>query len=272
MSWIEFIFKLNDESSCKDILIAKLAFLDFDSFDETSHNLKAYIHEAKVTDYFLENVKQISDTNFTYSCLENKNWNIIWESNFSPIMIDETCFIRAPFHKKKKVKYDVLINPKMSFGTGHHETTKMMISELLNLKEKPKSVLDVGCGTAILSIISEKLWNCKITAIDIDEWAIKNSLENIKLNNCSNINIQKGSIQNQKEKIKYDLILANINTNVLIQDCDLYFDFLRTNGTLIISGFLHKDFSKIKKATLGFSLISQKEKNKWQCIVLKKIV
>ncbi len=272
MSWVEFIFKLKVDSS-KDILIAKLASLGFDSFDETHDDLKAYIDKEKVTNTFLELVKKNSQLDFKYLCLENKNWNVIWESNFSPILIDDQCFIRAPFHQKMNVKYDILINPKMSFGTGHHETTKMMILELIHFKERPRKVLDVGCGTAILSIVSEKLWGSEVLAIDIDQWAIENSLENININKCVNIDVEKGDIQTQKKSFKYDLILANINTNVLLKDFNLYFDFLEPNGHLIISGFLDKDFLKIKEKSLffNFSLISQKEENKWQCVVLKKI-
>jgi ribosomal protein L11 methyltransferase len=215
----------------------------------------------------------LSPVNFNFSCLENKNWNILWESNFNPIMIGKSCFIRAPFHKKRKVKYDILINPKMAFGTGHHETTKMMILELLNLKERPKKALDVGCGTGILSIILEKMYKSDIKAIDIDDWAIENSLENIKMNKCSNIEIEKGNIDSQVKNSKFDLILANINTSVLVQDLKSYFHLLELNGLLIMSGFLSIDFSKIQKEAsfLNLFLISKQEEKKWQCVVFKKI-
>ena len=272
MNWVEFVFKLRDEDSFKDILIARLSLLGFDSFDETDKKLKGYIDEKKVTDFFLEELKIISKTSFTFSSLENKNWNELWESNFRPIMIGENCFVRAPFHKKKDVKYDVLISPKMAFGTGHHETTRMMILELFNLQDVPKKVLDVGCGTGILSILSEKIWSAKVMAIDTDNWAIENSLENLKINKCVNTKLTHGGIETQEESGKYDLILANINTNVLVQDLKSYFNLLQLNGILILSGFLFEDFLKInKQATkLGLILINQNEEKKWQCVVFRK--
>jgi len=272
MNWVEFVFKLRDEDSFKDILIARLSLLGFDSFDETDKKLKGYIDEKKVTDFFLEELKIISKTSFTFSSLENKNWNELWESNFHPIMIGENCFVRAPFHEKKEVKYDVLISPKMAFGTGHHETTRMMILELFNLQDVPKKVLDVGCGTGILSILSEKIWSAKVIAIDTDNWAIENSLENLKINKCVNTKLIHGGIETQEESGKYDLILANINTNVLVKDLKSYFNLLQLNGVLILSGFLFEDFFKInKQATkLGLILINQNEEKKWQCVVFRK--
>ena len=272
MNWVEFVFKLRDEDSFKDILIARLSLLGFDSFDETDKKLKGYIDEKKVTDFFLEELKIISKTSFTFSSLENKNWNELWESNFHPIMIGENCFVRAPFHEKKEVKYDVLISPKMAFGTGHHETTRMMILELFNLQDVPKKVLDVGCGTGILSILSEKIWSTKVMAIDTDNWAIENSLENLKINKCVNTKLTHGGIETQEESGEYDLILANINTNVLVQDLKSYFNLLQLNGILILSGFLFEDFLKInKQATkLGLILINQNEEKKWQCVVFRK--
>ena len=272
MNWVEFVFKLRDEDSFKDILIARLFLLGFDSFDETDKKLKGYIDEKKVTDFFLEELKIISKTSFTFSSLENKNWNELWESNFHPIMIGENCFVRAPFHEKKEVKYDVLISPKMAFGTGHHETTRMMILELFNLQNVPKKVLDVGCGTGILSILSEKIWSTKVMAIDTDNWAIENSLENLKINKCVNTKLTHGGIETQEESGEYDLILANINTNVLVQDLKSYFNLLQLNGILILSGFLFEDFLKInKQATkLGLILINQNEEKKWQCVVFRK--
>ena len=272
MDWIEFIFDLKDEDSFRDILIARLSLLGFDSFDETGIKLKGYIDKEKVTDFFLEELKIISKTSFNFSNLESKNWNAIWESNFHPIMIGENCFVRAPFHEKKEVEYDILINPKMAFGTGHHETTRMMILELFNLHKAPKKVLDVGCGTGILSIIAEKIWNPKVIAIDIDHWAVENSLENFKINKCVNINLIKGGIETQEKIDKFDLILANINTNILLKDLKSYSNLLLLNGILILSGFLSADFVKInQKATkIGLILINKNEEKKWQCVIFKK--
>jgi len=272
MVWVEFVFELKDEDFFKDILIARLSLLGFDSFDETGRKLKGYIDKEKVTDFFLEELKIISKTGFTFSNLESKNWNTIWESNFHPIMIGDNCFVRAPFHEKREVDYDILINPKMAFGTGHHETTRMMVLELFNLNKNPKKVLDVGCGTGILSIISEKIWGAKVMAVDIDNWAIENSLENFKINKCVNINLTKGGIKTQEKTAKYDLILANINTNVLLQDLKSYFNLLQLNGFLILSGFLSADFLKINEhaTKLGLILINKNEEKKWQCVVFKK--
>ena len=273
MDWVEFVFELKDEDSFKDILIARLSLLGFDSFDESGNKLKGYILNKNVTENFLEDLKILTSNKFKFSSLEDKNWNTLWESNFKPILIQDICFIRAPFHKKKDVEIDVLINPKMAFGTGHHETTRMMISEILNLNYLPKKVFDIGCGTGILSIISEKKWNCDVLACDIDEWSIKNSKENIILNNCNKIKLIHGSVS-QVKMFKYELILANINTNVLLNELDLYYKFLELNGTLILSGFLVKDYIKIynKASECGFTFVHKKEENKWNCIVLRKSI
>ena len=271
--WTEFEFYNIDNKSNQNILIAKLSDIGFDSFNESEvSKLKAYILTKNVTESFLEDLKIATYYKFKFSTLKNQNWNHLWESNFKPILIQNKCFIRAPFHQKIDGKIDVIINPKMAFGTGHHETTRMMVAELLNLNFIPNKILDVGCGTGILSIISEKIWNNDIVACDIDDWSIKNTNENISLNNCSKIKLIHGNIDSCNKYAKYDLILANINTNVLIEEFDSYLKLLDLNGVLILSGFLELDYIKIidKARKSGLSLISKKVENKWNCIALKK--
>ena len=274
--WTEFEFYKIDNKSNQNILIAKLSNLGFDSFNESEvTQLKAYILTKNVTESFLEDLR-IKKTfyKFKFSSLKDKNWNHLWESNFKPILIQDKCFVRAPFHQKIDEKIDVVINPKMAFGTGHHETTRMMVAELLNLNFVPNKILDVGCGTGILSIVSEKIWNNDVVACDIDDWSIKNTNENIGLNNCSKIKLIHGNIDSCNKYAKYDLILANINTNVLIEEFDSYLKLLDLNGVLILSGFLELDYIKIidKARKSGLSLISKKVENKWNCIALKKYI
>ena len=277
MTFVEFSFDLKSISnSDTEILIAQLLDLGFDSFENTDKNLKAYILNEKINEGLLREIKnnlKIKNLDFQFQNLQNKNWNSVWESNFEPVFFPSGV-IRASFHSIKiKPKYDIIINPKMSFGTGHHETTKLMIDALFSLEISPNEILDFGCGTAILSILSEKIWNANILALDTDEWAFKNSMENLGLNSCKNIEVKSCSINQISNQKQFDLILANINTNVLINSFSEMISFLRKDGILILSGFYSSDFTKINKEACLFkcSLINKFEDNDWQCVVFRNL-
>ena len=277
MKFIEFFFDLKSISKEEnEILIAQLFDLGFDSFEDTNNYLKSYILEEKVDDNLFQNIRNnllIKNLNFEYKKLENKNWNSFWESNFKPVFF-ESGVIRTSCHKiKKNIKYDIIINPKMSFGTGHHETTRLMIKAMLLLTVKPNNILDFGCGTAILSILSEKIWNSNVLALDNDEWALNNSKENINLNNCKNIKVVSSDLKEIKPHKKFDLILANINTNVLLDYLKTMKDFSINEGYLILSGFYSLDLSKINKAAhfRDFKLINKIEDKDWQCVIYQNI-
>tara|TARA_B100001564_G_C20599081_1_gene651757 strand:- start:307 stop:1140 length:834 start_codon:yes stop_codon:yes gene_type:complete len=275
MKFLEFIFKTNSSSLNEiEIIISQLYVLDFDSFEETNKVLKAYISSDKYNNHLIKKINGndiLKKISFKINNLENKNWNNIWESNFKPVIFDDV-IIRAPFHKvNKKLNIDIVINPKMSFGTGHHETTRLMLKSMSKLKFIPNKILDFGCGTGILSIFSEKKWNANILALDIDKWAYNNSIENIKYNSCKRIEVVNLDIGMLNSDNHFDLILANINTNTLINSMARIKKLLQQEGRLIISGFYFQDFEKINnKATrFGLSIINKFENNDWQCIVYR---
>ena len=275
MNFIEFKF---NTISCSlneiEIIISQLYVLDFDSFEESNKVLKAYISSDKYDNHLIKKINEndiLKKYSFQINNLENKNWNNIWEANFKPVVFDDI-IIRAPFHKiDKKSNFDIVINPKMSFGTGHHETTRLMLKSMSKLKFNPNKILDFGCGTGVLSIFSEKKWNANILALDIDKWAYNNSIENIKHNLCKRIEVANLDIGMLNSDNQFDLILANINTNTLINSMARIKKLLQKEGRLIISGFYFQDFEKINsKAThFGLSIINKFENNDWQCIVYR---
>ena len=275
MKFIEFIFNTNSCSLNEiEIIISQLYLLDFDSFEESNKVLKAYISSDKYDNHLIKKINEndiFKKYSFQINNLENKNWNNIWEANFKPVVFDDI-IIRAPFHKiEKKSNFDIVINPKMSFGTGHHETTRLMLKSMSKLKFTPNKILDFGCGTGILSIFSEKKWDANILALDIDKWAYNNSIENIKHNSCKKIEVTNLDIGMLNSDNQFDLILANINTNTIINSLARVKKLLQKEGRLIISGFYFQDFEKINnKAThFGLSIINKFENNDWQCIVYR---
>ena len=275
MNFLEFIFKTNSCSLNEiEIIISQLYILDFDSFEESNKELKAYISSDKYNNHLIKKINDneiLKKISFKINNLENKNWNNLWETNFKPVFFDDI-IIRAPFHKiDKKSNYDIVINPKMSFGTGHHETTRLMLKSMSKLKFTPNKILDFGCGTGVLSIFSEKKWDANILALDIDKWAYNNSIENIKYNSCKRIEVTNLDISMLNYDNHFDLILANINTNTLINSMARIKKLLHHEGRLIMSGFYFQDFEKINsKAThFGLSIINKFENNDWQCIVYR---
>ena len=266
-----FSFKVIPVKIGSEILIAQLSHLGFDSFEETNSGIDAYLENKKWKTNLLSNLNILSNPDFKieYSSkiIYPKNWNKIWESRFKPILINKDCVVRADFHSSLNLKYEIIITPKMSFGTGHHETTSMVMNYILDLNLKNLKVLDIGCGTGILSILSEKKGALSIDAVDIDQWCYENTQENSRLNKCQLIKAFCGDINSIKES-KYDIILANINKNIIINNISIYRDLLNTGGQLIISGFYDSDIVDIdmKAKVIKLELVSQKVKNSWASI------
>jgi len=259
-----------------EILIAQLSQLGFDSFQENNDGISAYIDSSVLSTVKVQGIQILNSTEFNISFESNnvkkQNWNIKWESNFEPIYIDKICCVRAPFHKKSNFKYDLVIEPKMSFGTGHHETTSMMISFILANSFYNSSVCDIGSGTAVLAILAEKRGANRIDAIDIDNWCYLNSIENIKRNDSENINVYEGEVEKLLH-FKYDNIFANINLNVLLADIPIYSKMLNKDGVLYVSGFYKKDIKSIEKVAeiSNLSLVDSKVKNQWVALKFTKI-
>ncbi|SRX74994.1 50S ribosomal protein L11 methyltransferase [Aequorivita antarctica] len=266
--YIEYDFKVTPLQPGTEILIAELGYAGFESFVETEEGVTAYIQKEEWNAAILEDINILDSDEFkiefTTSEIAQVNWNSEWEKNFDSIEVDEKCTVRAPFHPNKNFEYEIVIEPKMSFGTGHHETTFMMLQHILENDFEGKSVLDMGCGTAVLAILAEMRGASKLDAIDIDEWCFENSLENIERNHCKNISVFLGDSTLLSEK-KYDVIIANINRNILLNDMEVYRKCLDLGGVLYLSGFYVEDLPIITETcnNLGFTFVENKEKNKW---------
>ncbi|HBK82195.1 MAG TPA: 50S ribosomal protein L11 methyltransferase [Flavobacterium sp.] len=251
-----------------EILLAELEDSAFESYLETEEGISAYVQKELWSNTILEGVSILDNDEFSISFtveeINQINWNEEWEKNFDPIDVDCICHVRAPFHHETTALFDIVIEPKMSFGTGHHETTHMMIQHLLETDVTLLKTLDMGCGTAILAILAEMKGAQPIDAIDIDNWCYLNSIENVARNNCSQITVYQGdaSLLNNK---KYDLILANINRNILLNDMKQYVESLNKNGIIIFSGFYTQDVEVINELCQkhGLSFVKKFEKNNW---------
>lgn len=268
MDYVEYNFTVKPLQPGTEILIAELGQAGFESFVETEEGVTAYIQKGEWQPDILEGIHILASIefqiDFSFSEIEQINWNAEWEKNFDPIEVDGKCTVRAPFHPHKDFGYEIVIEPKMSFGTGHHETTYMMLQFILENDFQHKTVLDMGCGTAVLAILAEMRGASKIDAIDIDEWCFENSLENIQRNNSENISVFLGDASLLENK-KYEVIIANINRNILLNDMAAYRKCMDKGGQLYLSGFYAEDLPVIANAcnNLGFSIVEKKEKNKW---------
>lgn len=260
-----------------DILAAQLGEISFESFVATEKGLDAFVQECKLDEKALNQVIADfpfdADITFTLESVVNKNWNEEWEKYFfEPIVIDDKCVIHSSFHKDfPMLEYDITIDPKMAFGTGHHETTSLMVSEILKMDFTDKTVLDMGCGTSVLAILASMRGAEKLTAIDIDDWCVDNSLDNLKLNNINNIEVFLGDASLLPGKT-FDVILANINRNILVNDMHTYAGCLPENGLLFMSGFYTEDIPIIEKEAnkYGLTLLGSREKNNWAMIRMVK--
>lgn len=272
--YMEYHFTVTPKESGTEILIAQLGFAGFESFVETEEGVTAYIQKQEWNETILEDVFVLYSDEFSikydFKEVAQTNWNAEWEKNFEPIQVDDAVSIRAPFHENPHLKYDIVIEPKMSFGTGHHETTHMMVQHLLQIDLEDKKVLDMGCGTGILAIFAEMKGAKPTDAIDIDTWCYENSIENVARNNCKHINVYEGDVSLLKGR-NYEVIIANINRNILLSDMETYTSCLSKNGILLLSGFYKEDIPTIDEevSKYGLSLESQKERNNW--VALKYI-
>lgn len=278
MDYIEVIFTIEPkEDYIKDILSAELAEIGFESFVDIEKGLQAFCPQ----NLFDENSMESLIANFPFEAkihyqitpVKAQNWNEEWEKNyFEPIVIGSDCVIRSSFHKNvPKATYDILIDPRMSFGTGHHETTSLMIAYMLELELSGKSLLDMGCGTAVLAILAAMKGARPVMGIDIDEWAYENSLDNIKLNGYEQIVIKQGGAE-LLDTLSFDIVFANINRNILLNDMASYIACLPSDGELFMSGFYKEDIPVIeaKAKELGMRLLGFKEKNNWVAVRMIK--
>lgn len=265
------------EEMFTDVAASLLGEIGYESFTASENGMVAYVtenefDEAQIKVALLE-LPFETKTSYTFQTVLSQNWNEEWEKNyFEPIVIENECVIHSSFHKNTPIaRYDILIDPKMSFGTGHHETTSQMLEQLLQMDVTGKSLLDMGCGTAVLAILAHKKGANPIDAIDIDEWACNNSTENIVLNETSNINVLLGGAE-LIENNSYDVILANINRNILLNDIHHYADSLLTSGFLVMSGFYTEDMPMIREEAERKKLtyVSHTVKNNWVAIKFSK--
>ena len=274
-NYLGYHFKVEPKELGSEILIAELGELPFESFIESEFGIVAYIQKQLWTEHMLEDLHILNSPEFVVSYkveeIEQVNWNEEWEKNFEPIDVDGNCHVRAPFHPKTDAEFDIVIEPKMSFGTGHHETTHMMIQHLLDMNVEGMKTLDMGCGTAILAILAEMKGAQPIDAIDIDNWCYLNSIENAERNNCHQITVYEGDAELLKGK-QYDLIIANINRNILLNDMQHYVDCLNPKGTLLLSGFYEEDIPVIDASCTekGLTYIKKLQRNNWVSLKYEK--
>ncbi|WP_299684264.1 50S ribosomal protein L11 methyltransferase [uncultured Dokdonia sp.] len=281
--YLGYTFTINPPVPATEILIAELGYAGFESFTETETGVIAYIQKEEAFpdntpvnfESLLSDIQILTSDEFTISYtaqeIEQVNWNEEWEKNFDPIEVDGRCAVRAPFHEKTAVEFDIVIEPKMSFGTGHHETTHMMIKHLLKLDVTHKKTLDMGSGTGVLAILAEMKGAQPIDAIDIDNWCYLNAIENAQRNNCHHISVYEGDVSLLKDKT-YDLVIANINRNILLQDIPAYANTLSSNGILLLSGFYTEDIALIteKCNENGLYFVGNYERNNWVACKFEK--
>lgn len=257
---------INCNETQQEILIGLLLEKGAEGFEQMDDVLIAYFNELSFRSYDVK--KTLEGFEFNTTLVAEQNWNEVWESNFQPVVLDDFCAVRADFHKPfSHVAYDIIITPKMSFGTGHHATTALMIGQMKSIDMRDKIVLDFGTGTGILSILAEKKGAARIFAIDVDEWSVRNASENILKNNCTKIEV---SLTSQIPSGFFDLILANINRNVILQHLDELKSKMLPGGNILISGILAEDEPEILQAIENSGLIikNRTEQNNWLCFSL----
>jgi ribosomal protein L11 methyltransferase len=255
--------------------MAEIGQIGFDSFLETDKGFEAYVelenYDKDQLQVIKEKYSQQTQVVFYQDRIRKQNWNEEWEKSYQPIIVDGKCLIRADFHKiEEKYPYELIITPKMSFGTGHHQTTYLMVKNQMAMDHRNKRVMDAGCGTAILSVMASKLGAREVEAFDIDEWSVSNGKENIDVNGCTNIRHQQGKLSELSFEGKFDIILANINKNVLLDEMKLYKAYLHPGGLLLLSGFYTEDIPDLLGAAthLGLTEVSRDERENWAALLL----
>lgn len=274
MDYIEIQFVLKERVPIIDVFIQEIADLGFDAFQENLNILSSFIPSNNYNEKKLQEIiDNYSSFIISFKAIDHpfKNWNKKWESSFNPILINENCQIRASFHQPSDKKYDIIINPEMSFGTGHHETTRLMAKDLFKHDLKNKTILDFGSGTAILSILSEKLGAKEVDAVEIDKNANQNANQNLVTNNCKVIKIIDGDGGNIPNK-KYDYLLVNINRNTIIQEFTNFLEVMKKNSTILFSGFFESDIDYIKDLSIksGLKILYSDLENQWALLVMTK--
>lgn len=250
--YVQYIFSVNNEV-LKEILIAELSEQGFEGFEERENELVAYIHQLNCNEEAVNGIAQSHHVSLSKKIIEEQNWNAVWESNFQPVIINDVLAIRAQFHQPiKSVLHEIIITPKMSFGTGHHATTYMMAEQISKLNIKNKTVFDFGTGTGVLAILSEKLGAENIVAIDNDEWSLHNAAENIKENNCAKIELHKA--EHPPTNKSFDVVLANINKNIITENFNKLFHAMNNNGCMLLSGLLEADEPDIRRLASKYNL------------------
>ncbi|KAB5392983.1 50S ribosomal protein L11 methyltransferase [Bacteroides fragilis] len=276
MKYFEFTFDTHPcTETVNDVLAAVLGEAGFESFVEREGGLTAYIQQSLYNEETLKTELAnfpVPDTeiSYTFAEAEDKDWNEEWEKNFfQPIVIGDRCVIHSTFHQDvPKAEYDILINPQMAFGTGHHETTSLIIGELLDSELTGKSLLDMGCGTSILAILARMRGAKPCTAIDIDEWCVRNSIENIELNGVTDIAVSQGDASALQGKGPFDVVIANINRNILLNDMKQYVACMHPGSELFMSGFYIDDIPAIHREAEkhGLTFVHHQEKNRWAAV------
>lgn len=281
MRYIEVIITLSQTEPARDILVDALGNEGpYDSFMETPDGLKAYVPETDFDEAWLKEqlaeIASFATASYTFETMPDKNWNEEWEKQHKPVLVEAAngsrIWVRAPFHEHRTdVDYEIEIEPKMSFGTAHHQTTYMMLSYLAELSLQGLSILDMGCGTAVLAILAKMRGAAKAEAIDIDEWAYENAIENAQRNNVE-LDIHIGDASLLTADKHFDLIIANINRNILLNDMAAYVAVLNPGGTLLLSGFYESDVPVLqqKAESLGLTLKQQKSRQTWTALRLEK--
>ncbi|SNS48480.1 [LSU ribosomal protein L11P]-lysine N-methyltransferase [Ekhidna lutea] len=271
---MDFItIKVTCDQALIDVLIAELFEVGFDSFQEFDDGFEGSCEQSQFDDGKVEALfSQYSNVAFTVKEQEKVNWNEEWEKNYDPIIVGDKCIVRASFHKPQpQFEYEIIVTPKMSFGTGHHATTYQVLDYQMTLDHKGKRVLDVGTGTGILAIMAEKRGASNIAATDIDDWCIENSEENFSLNDVKDVTLIKGQIAEVKDS-DYDIVIANINKNVLMDQMNDYAERLVDKGHLILSGFYESDIEDLEKQAneIGLKKIHSTTRDKWAMLALEK--
>lgn len=260
-----------------EIIMAEVAEAGFDTFSENENGFEAYGEESNTDQALLDLIKikyeHVQPLLFLLDKVRKENWNKEWEKNVEPIIVEGQCLVRADFHDiKEKYPYEIIITPKMSFGTGHHQTTYLMIKNQLSIDHQNKMVMDAGCGTAILSVMASRRGAKKVEAFDLDQWSVPNGVENAEINQCRNITIQQGTIRDFSWPHLFDIVLANINKNVLLDEMEQYAGHLKSGGLLLLSGFYTHDVKDLidEGKVHGLTFLRQEEKETWASLLMEK--
>ena len=273
-TYLEFDFKINPVQPWSEILMAELIEIGFDSFTEEYDGILGYIPEELFSEDALKSIPLMNnpdvEISYSFALMPNINWNEEWEKNFTPINVENKVLIRAEFHQENPNLHEIIIQPKMSFGTGHHPTTHLMIQQMLDMDFMDKKVLDMGCGTSVLGIFAKQKDASEVVAIDIDEWSVENSIENAERNNVK-LRISQGTADNLGGE-DFDIILANINRNILISDIPTYVSVLRDKGKILLSGLCFFDVEDILEVCdkQGLRLINKQQREEWCSLLLEK--